>query len=334
MICKLPPCNHIIQRNILIVGTYDSVKKLIKTNKNKINIYKCAIILDINKLKENLIKSEIKFPIFNLSDDPRIMLEYHELGQIWILKNDQIKDYENILENFLRFSVDIKVLDIDSKFVSKSDGIINNLFHYNEIENSKFFGPNLFLKIIVDKIFSVFFIILSLPVLLIAIITIYIEDGFPVIFSQDRTGWDGRRFVVYKLRSLKSVKFDKTVQVTKDDERLLRCGKFIRKFSIDELPQFFNVLIGDMSIVGPRPHMVKHDMKYSNLFENFLKRHKCNPGITGWAQVNGYRGATPTADLMERRMEHDLWYLKNWNIWLDFYIMLKTFYVVFRYRGD
>ena len=113
---------------------------------------------------------------------------------------------------------------------SKSDGLINNLFHYSEIENSKFYGPNLFLKIIFDKIFSVFFIILSLPIFLFAILAIYIEDGFPVIFSQDRTGWDGRRFVVYKLRSLKALKFDKTVQVTKDDERLLRCGKFIRKF--------------------------------------------------------------------------------------------------------
>jgi lipopolysaccharide/colanic/teichoic acid biosynthesis glycosyltransferase len=89
-----------------------------------------------------------------------------------------------------------------------------------------------------------------------------------------------------------------------------------------------------MSIVGPRPHMVEHDIYYSILFKNFLKRHKCNPGLTGWAQVNGLRGATPKAEIMERRMEFDLWYLNNWTLWLDFYIIIKTFYAVIKYKGD
>ena len=118
---------------------------------------------------------------------------------------------------------------------------------------------------------------------------IYLEDGFPLFFTQDRTGWDGRRFKIYKLRSLKKINFDKTVQVQVGDSRVLKIGKFIRRFSIDELPQFYNVLIGDMSIVGPRPHMVEHDILYSSLFKNFLKRHKSNPGLTGWAQVNSLR---------------------------------------------
>jgi len=104
--------------------------------------------------------------------------------------------------------------------------------------------------------------------------------------------------------------------------------------SIDELPQLINVLQGDMSIVGPRPHMVEHDIMYSKLFSNFLRRHKANPGLTGWAQVNGLRGATPDPDLMKRRMEHDLWYLNNWSIWLDLYIILKTFYAIFNHKGD
>ena len=159
---------------------------------------------------------------------------------------------------------------------------------------------------------------------------IYLEDGFPLFFTQDRTGWDGRRFKIYKLRSLKKTNFDKTVQVQVGDIRLLKIGKFIRRFSIDELPQFYNVLIGDMSIVGPRPHMVEHDILYSSLFENFLKRHKSNPGLTGWAQVNGNRGATPTSEHMRKRMEYDLWYLNNWTLWLDYLIILKTFYVVFK----
>ena len=124
------------------------------------------------------------------------------------------------------------------------------------------------------------------------------------------------------------------MQVTRDDERLLKFGKIIRKYSIDEVPQFFNVLNGDMSIVGPRPHMVEHDIYYSSLFNNFLKRHKCNPGLTGWAQVNGFRGPTPNPDIMKKRMEHDLWYLNNWTIFLDIYIILKTFYALFKYKGD
>jgi len=89
-----------------------------------------------------------------------------------------------------------------------------------------------------------------------------------------------------------------------------------------------------MSIVGPRPHMVEHDIHYSSIFKSFLKRHKCSPGLTGWSQVNGYRGATPTPEVMEKRMDYDLWYLNNWTIWLDIYIILKTFYALFKYKGD
>ena len=124
------------------------------------------------------------------------------------------------------------------------------------------------------------------------------------------------------------------MQVSKNDNRLLKIGKLIRRYSIDELPQFFNVLNGDMSIVGPRPHMVEHDIYYSSMFNNFLKRHKCNPGLTGWAQVNGFRGATPNPDKMRSRMEHDLWYLNNWSLFLDFYIIFKTFYAILKYKCD
>ena len=189
---------------------------------------------------------------------------------------------------------------------------------------SRFYGINLFLKILLDKILSLIFILIVSPILLLSAIAIYLEDGLPNLFTQNRTGWDGRRFKIYKLRSLKKTSFDKTKQVTKDDNRLLKLGRILRRYSIDELPQFFNVLNGDMSIVGPRPHMVEHDIHYSSLFNNFLKRHKCNPGLTGWAQVNGLRGATPNPDIMKRRMEFDLWYLNNWSIFLDLYIILKT----------
>ena len=98
---------------------------------------------------------------------------------------------------------------------------------------------------------------------------------------------------------------------------------------INEIPQFFNILKGDMSIVGPRPHVFQEDLMYSKVFKKFLKRNKTSPGLTGWAQIHGYRGSNPTSELMRKRMEHDLWYMNNWNTWLDFYIILKTFQIIF-----
>ena len=200
--------------------------------------------------------------------------------------------------------------------------------------NTRFYGVNLCLKILLDKFISLVGLLITLPILAFFSFWIYLEDGFPILFTQYRTGWDGRRFKIFKLRSLKISNLDKTKQATQNDPRLLKIGKFLRRFSVDELPQLLNVFKGDMSIVGPRPHMVEHDIWYSTLFADFLKRHKTNPGITGWAQVNGFRGATPESDLMRKRMEHDLWYLNHWTIWLDIYIMIKTFYVIFKHKGD
>ncbi len=291
------------------------------------------MITDIKNLNIRLIKSEIKFPIFNEDEDIRSILEYHSLGQIWILNGNK-KNKLNILSKIIKFSVDTLNIKLENISNLKGKKLLADKYDYEFYEWSRFYGVNLFLKILMDKFFSIIFILLASPVLVVSAFAIYFEDGFPIFFTQNRTGWDGRRFKIYKLRSLKKTKFDKTMQVTKDDKRLLKIGKLIRRYSIDELPQFFNVLKGDMSIVGPRPHMVEHDIHYSNLFNNFLKRHKCNPGLTGWAQVNGLRGATPKSETMKRRMEFDLWYLNNWTIWLDIYIILKTFYALIKYKGD
>ena len=321
--------SNIIQRNIMLVGNINDIKKIVNENKDKINVYKCCLIntSDINLIHK--LRMDLKIPIFGKNEDIRSILEYHSLGQIWILDNKK-EDIDAYLKNVLKFSVDILVINLIDESNLYMENVINNKYKFRYFEISKFHGLNLFIKILFDKILSLFFLLLLSPVIIISIVCIYIEDGYPVLFTQDRTGWDGRRFKIFKLRSLKSEKFDKTVQVTTNDKRLLIIGKIIRRFSIDELPQFYNVLIGDMSVVGPRPHMVEHDIKYSAIFSGFLKRHKSNPGLTGWAQVNGLRGATPTPDLMEKRMKYDLWYLNNWTIWLDFYIILKTFYIIFK----
>ena len=164
---------------------------------------------------------------------------------------------------------------------------------------------------------------------------ILIEDGFPIFFRQRRTGWDGKSFNIYKLRTLnKMVDLSKTIQVKAGDKRVLTIGKIIRRLSIDELAQFYNVLKGDMAIVGPRPHMTEHTKFYSIEVRNFMQRHKCLPGITGWAQVNGSRGPTNEEGAMNKRFQYDLYYIKNWNLMLDFYIMIKTFFVILFQKVD
>jgi len=325
--------NDVIQKNIMLVGNFKDIKGFFKQKKNQINVYKCCIVDDYDEIPQKLLKNEIKVPIFKKSEDIRSILEYHELGQIWILKSKNTNP-DKLIENIIKYSVDILIVDLETSSNLNSQDLLNEKFEFKKYEVSRFYGMNLLIKITLDKILSIIFLIIASPILLISIIFILIEDGYPILFTQNRTGWDGRRFKIFKLRTLRKGSFDKTIQVTLDDKRKLKCGTFIRQFSIDEVPQLFNVLFGDMSIVGPRPHMVEHDIKYSKLFTSFLKRHKCSPGLTGWAQVNGLRGATPNPENMKKRMEHDLWYLNNWTIFLDLYIIFKTFYVVFKYKGD
>ncbi len=324
--------NDIIHKNIMLVGNYDDLVFFLRNKKEKVNVFKCCVINDLSNLDKTLVRSEIKMPVFGNEEDVRSILEYHELGQIWILEKNQ-KNTERLISNIIKFSVDILIVDLNTKPNLLSQNLLYDKFEFRKFEISKFYGPNLLLKIILDKFLSLVFLFLASPFLFISAILIFFEDGFPILFTQDRTGWDGRRFKIYKLRTLIKKKFDKTLQVTFNDNRKLKCGSFIRKYSIDEIPQLINVLKGDMSIVGPRPHPVELDIKYSKLFVNYLKRHKCNPGLTGWAQVNGLRGFY-TDEKMKKRMEHDLWYLNNWSVILDLYIIFKTFYAIFKYKGD
>ena len=323
---------NIIQRNILFVGDFKNIINIVKTNHNSLNIYKCCLINIENENELKKIKQEIKIPIFTFKDDPRIILEYHAIGQIWILDNGDQDQTSKYLNKVLDFPIDILQVNV-SKKLPYNDNLINNFYEHKEYSISRFYGIKFFIKILLDKILSLVFLFLALPVIIIFSIFIYLEDGFPLFFKQERTGWDGRRFVVYKMRSLNNQKFDKTIQVALNDPRLLKVGKFIRKFSIDELPQFLNVIKGDMSIVGPRPHMILHDLNFSVISNSYLKRSSCLPGITGWAQVNGSRGATPTEESIKKRMDYDLWYLNNWSLSLDIWIIIKTFYAVIKYKG-
>ena len=174
-----------------------------------------------------------------------------------------------------------------------------------------------------------------MPIIILASILIFFQDGFPIFFKQKRTGWDGRSFYIHKLRSLSKLSDSaKTKQVESGDRRVLGIGLILRRLSIDELPQLYNVLKGEMSIVGPRPHMIEHTQFYSEEILNFMQRHKCLPGLTGWAQIHGFRGPTKSKELMDKRFQHDLYYIKNWNLMLDFYIIIRTFFVILFQKVD
>lgn len=193
-----------------------------------------------------------------------------------------------------------------------------------------FTGTNELVKRISDIVLATIILILISPLLLAIAIGVKLSSSGPVIFKQRRNGLDGGEIVVYKFRSMTAQDNGPVVrQAVKDDPRITRFGAFIRRTSLDELPQFINVLQGRMSIVGPRPHAVAHNEEYRRLIKAYMVRHKVKPGITGWAQVNGHRGETDTIEKMQARVEYDLEYLRNWSLGLDLQIIVRTIRLVF-----
>ena len=191
--------------------------------------------------------------------------------------------------------------------------------------------PNRFIKRGFDIVFSLLVILIIFPpIFLIIGSLIKLSSPGPLLFKQKRTGQRGISFNCYKFRSMRLNSNSDKQQATKDDPRITKIGAFIRKTSIDELPQFINVLKGDMSVVGPRPHMLKHTEEYSRLIDKFMIRHLVKPGITGWAQVTGYRGETKTLNDMEGRVQKDVWYIENWSFLLDLKIIAKTLINAFK----
>jgi len=205
-----------------------------------------------------------------------------------------------------------------------------SMSHVGEIQTISVYdnpmrGESAFLKRMEDVLLStVILCIIAIPMLLIALCIKLTSKG-PVIFKQDRYGLDGRKIKIWKFRSMTVAENgEKVTQATKNDARITPLGAFLRRSSLDELPQFFNVLSGQMSIVGPRPHAVSHNELYRTQVGYYMLRHKVKPGITGWAQINGWRGETDTIDKMEKRIEFDLEYIRRWSLWMDFKIVFYT----------
>jgi putative colanic acid biosynthesis UDP-glucose lipid carrier transferase len=188
------------------------------------------------------------------------------------------------------------------------------------------FGSRKVTKAALDYTVAAVALLLLSPVMLCIALAVKLTSKGPVLFQQKRHGWNGEEITVYKFRSMAmhAEELGTVTQAKRLDPRVTAVGRFIRKTSLDELPQFINVLQGRMSVVGPRPHALAHNDQYVQQIPRYALRHKVKPGVTGWAQICGYRGETDTIDKMEGRIKHDLYYLENWSIWMDIKIIALT----------
>jgi putative colanic acid biosynthesis UDP-glucose lipid carrier transferase len=194
------------------------------------------------------------------------------------------------------------------------------------LSETPFTGTRLMLKNLEDRILSTFMLLVGAPVLMLIALAVRLDSPGPVFFRQERAGWNGRTFSIWKFRSMYAHQSEEggLKQAQKDDSRVTRMGAILRRTSLDELPQLFNVFLGDMSLVGPRPHALKHDQEYSRRITDYFARHNIKPGITGLAQVRGFRGETREIEQMVQRVESDIEYINNWSMWLDFTILVRT----------
>jgi putative colanic acid biosynthesis UDP-glucose lipid carrier transferase len=317
-------------RNIVIIGAGEvglKFKRFIEVN--KVFGYKCVGMLDDNPQPK--LQSEYLGKI----DDLEEIIKHINIDDVVItLPNYAFEKIENIVKVSNKNALRTRIIPDYFKFLSpkyqlSSFGNFPIISIRNEILAELHWR---FLKRSFDIIFSLFAIVF-LFILIFPIIYIVqkITSPGPILFMQDRIGRKGKIFRCFKLRSMKceSVKENISFKATeKDDPRITKFGKFLRKTNLDEIPQFINVLLGDMSIVGPRPHAINFEKKYSEYFEEIKLRSMVKPGITGWAQVHGLRGDVPDEEenkkRTRKRIEFDLWYIENWTFWLDIQIILLT----------
>lgn len=241
-------------------------------------------------------------------------------------RKDEITDLMEFCErNTIRFRV-IPSADSFIPVVQTSDLEFHGAVPVSKLRHEPLDRvSNRVIKRTFDIIFSLAVILLVFSWLFpVLAILIKLSSRGPVFFKQQRLGRDNKEFVCWKFRSMRQNKEADTKQATKNDPRVTGVGRFLRKSNLDEMPQFFNVLFGQMSVVGPRPHPLRLNDQYRDIIDKYMVRHFVRPGITGWAQVNGFRGETRTPELMERRIELDVWYLENWSFLLDLKIVLRT----------
>jgi len=265
----------------------------------------------------------------NSLDEPDKLQWGDELYICTLRKNsDLIRRVSNLCDHHLTRFYYVPV-SVESIGLNLKSTMIEELEIYTTYENPLQNSLNRIIKRLFDIVFALIFLIpVALLFPFIFVITKWQSPG-PIFFKQLRTGLDGKSFFCYKFRSMHVNKEADTMQATKDDPRKFPFGNFMRRTNIDELPQFWNVLIGEMSVVGPRPHMLTHTEMYAKLIDKYMVRHFVKPGVTGWAQVTGFRGETKELWQMEERIRRDIWYMEHWSFWLDIRIAWMTLKTIF-----
>lgn len=269
-------------------------------------------------------------PVMQTPADLRNYLKANTVDELWLAlplhAKDRVKEimYELRHETInIRFVLDVLDLDLINHSIDNVAG-----FPVLNISASPMTGINRFIKAVEDRVIAAIILVMISPLLLVIALAVKLTSRGPVCFCQDRLGWDGKVIQVYKFRTMyeHTEENGKVTQATAVDPRITPLGRLLRRTSLDELPQFINVLQGRMSIVGPRPHALAHNEQYKESIHTYMQRHRVKPGITGWAQVNGWRGETDTLEKMQKRVEFDMYYINNWSLGFDLKIILLTLF--------
>jgi len=267
---------------------------------------------------------ENAFPIEELAD----FVESEHIGEVWIAAPWEDRELLDSALNALNESVvDVSVIPDLHQYRLLNQGIVEwGGMPVINLSGTPMTGSEQRIKGVFDRIISFLLIVLLSPLFLVIALLVRLSGPGPVLFRQSRLGIGGESIKIYKFRSMNDHEeiTGKVDQATRDDQRVTPIGRLLRRTSLDELPQLFNVVLGEMSLVGPRPHPIELNKAFKSRIPKYMLRHKVKPGITGWAQVNGFRGITDTEDKMALRIEHDLWYIQNWSLWLDIKILLQT----------
>ncbi len=307
-------------RQIIIVGWNGTSKRLYDEIQSDLGYgYRVVGIFD------NAAHSDVKIT-GRLADIPQFM-QHQDVDEMYCALPSEEAEVGALIKLADNSDVAFFYVPMISGFMTTSFGLTSfgNIPLLNYRENPLQHLHNRCIKRLFDIVVSLIAIILvSATILIPIIIAIKVSSKGPILFKQKRTGYRGREFVCLKFRTMKVNSDADTKQATKDDPRKTKVGDFLRKTSLDELPQFLNVLYGNMSVVGPRPHMIKQTEEYRKLINRYMVRHLIKPGITGLAQVSGYRGQTEELWQMEKRVEYDMMYIENWTFWLDIKIMVRT----------
>jgi Undecaprenyl-phosphate glucose phosphotransferase len=270
-----------------------------------------------------------RVPVFDTVDALADYIRTNDVHELWLmLALSEEPLICSLIGEFRDDLVNIRFMpDVRSHALFEGSGVVDLLgMPAINLVASPLSASSMLKKEIFDRLFAATAVIALAPLLLGIAIAVKLSSRGPVLFKQKRKGADGRVFTIYKFRSMRLHTEAKGMlsQATRNDKRVTKVGAFLRRTSLDELPQFFNVLRGDMSVVGPRPHALEHDDLYQKVVAGYINRYRIKPGITGWAQINGFRGETDRIEKMERRVEHDLYYLGHWSFALDMRIIGAT----------